>query len=69
MRQSSAISMWVPLGGVTTATAVAGWGTSQTSARLRKGRGKEKRTEASMRRGRGVTRKDNGVRSLWEAWP
>ena len=36
---------------VTIASAVAGWGTLQTSARLRKGRGKAKRTEASMRRG------------------
>ena len=57
--QSSAISMWVPLGGVTTATAVAGWDTSQTSARLRKGRRKEKKTEASMRRGRRVTRRES----------
>ena len=51
-------------------------------ARLRKGRGKEKKTEASVRRGRRVTRKKrvrsrqerrkrrvNGVRSLWEARP
>ena len=43
---SSGEEDWTWETGVTTATAVVGWGTSEASARLRKGRGKEQRTEA-----------------------